>query len=103
MIVESFVVALGGLQLRLLHVCFHRESLLSSVVGHICSTHLDVLVHHQYAHVCTECLPYSLVQNPALTAWRGASAFAAGDNYWQCVRSKQQYDEQGPSVGRRDR
>uniref|UniRef100_A0A383W4Y3 Uncharacterized protein n=1 Tax=Tetradesmus obliquus TaxID=3088 RepID=A0A383W4Y3_TETOB len=40
-------------------------------------------------------------QEPELTAWQGASAFAAGDNYWQCVRTKQQYEEQGG--GRRDR
>lgn len=42
-----------------------------------------------------------LLQEPELTAWQGASAFAAGDNYWQCVRTKQQYEEQGG--GRRDR
>eukprot|EP00775_Hariotina_reticulata_P008319 gene8319-8504_t len=42
---------------------------------------------------------------PELTAWRGASAFAAGDNYWQCVRSRKQYQEAGPSGGssRRER
>jgi actin-related protein len=46
-------------------------------------------------------LPLLLLQEPELTAWRGASAFAAGDNYWQCVRTKRQYEEQGG--GRRDR
>jgi actin-related protein len=41
-------------------------------------------------------------QDPELTAWRGASGFAAGDNYWQCVKTRQQYYEAGAG-SRRDR
>lgn len=41
------------------------------------------------------------VQDPELTAWRGASMFAAGEGLWQCVKTRKQYNEAG--AGRRDR
>lgn len=39
--------------------------------------------------------------DPELTAWRGASMFAAGEGLWQCVKTRKQYNEAG--AGRRDR
>lgn len=39
--------------------------------------------------------------DPDLTAWRGASMFAAGDGLWQCVKTRKQYNEAG--AGRRER
>lgn len=43
----------------------------------------------------------ALLQDPELTAWRGASMFAAGEGLWQCVKTRKQYNEAGP--GKRDR
>lgn len=59
---------------------------------------MEAPTNHRHSYPGCVCL-----QAPELTAWRGASAFAVGDNYWQCVRTKQQYDEQGPSVAKRER
>lgn len=33
--------------------------------------------------------------DPELTAWRGASGFACSENFWQCVKSREAYFEQG--------